>query len=222
MPGFGGAGSGALSALRSGVSAFGKSAARNGSVAGLAFSLGATSDGCAISAGGTASDTGCSIGAAAAGCTTGSLSAALQDHAAPAMTTAAAAIAISPVRFGLPGRDTGGGDNSGSLFRLRARERSRITDETGRVGHAELEVGGTSLYLSDEWAEIGVRSPKHLGGVAVSFVISVSDSDAVFSGAVEAGARVDRPVRDEPYGRGGWIFDPWGHHWNILTPQATE
>ena len=102
-----------------------------------------------------------------------------------------------------------------------ARELSRITEDGGRIGHAELQVANTTLYLSDEWPEIGVRSPKHLGGVGVSFVITVPDSDAVFAGAVEAGAQVDRPIRDEPYGRGGWIFDPWGHHWNILAPPAT-
>jgi PhnB protein len=36
--------------------------------------------------------------------------------------------------------------------------------------------------------------------------------------AIDAGATLERPVADQPGGRGGWVIDPFGHHWNIMTP----
>ena len=99
-----------------------------------------------------------------------------------------------------------------------AEERYRLDDEAGRIGHAEIVVHGTVLYLSDEWEAMKVLSPNTLGGHSVSFVIDVDDVDAEFQRAVDAGATVERPIRDAPYGRGGWVVDPFGHRWNIQQP----
>ena len=96
-----------------------------------------------------------------------------------------------------------------------AEERYRMDDESGRIGHAEIVVHGTVIYISDEWPEMRVLSPKTLNGSSVSFVIDVDDADADFARAVSAGATVERPVKDEPYGRGGWVIDPFGHRWSI-------
>jgi uncharacterized glyoxalase superfamily protein PhnB len=39
------------------------------------------------------------------------------------------------------------------------------------------------------------------------------------SRAVEAGATLERPVADQPYGeRTGVLVDPFGHRWFIATP----
>jgi PhnB protein len=99
-----------------------------------------------------------------------------------------------------------------------ATERYRLDDEAGRIGHAEIVVHGTVLYLSDEWQAMKVLSPNTLGGHSVSFVIDVDDVDAEFQRAVDAGATVERPITDAPYGRGGWLVDPFGHRWNIQQP----
>jgi PhnB protein len=99
-----------------------------------------------------------------------------------------------------------------------ATERYRLDDEAGRIGHAEIVVHGTVLYLSDEWQAMKVLSPNTLGGHSVSFVIDVDDVDAEFQRAVEAGATVERPITDAPYGRGGWLVDPFGHRWSIQQP----
>lgn len=99
-----------------------------------------------------------------------------------------------------------------------ATERYRMTGEDGRIGHAELTIGGTTLYLSDEWPEMGVRSPKSLGGNCVSFVVDVADVDAAWKRALDAGATIERPITDAPHGRGGWLVDPFGHRWSIMTP----
>jgi PhnB protein len=96
-----------------------------------------------------------------------------------------------------------------------AEERYRMEDASGRIGHAEITIGDTTLFLSDEWAEMGVLSPKTLGGHPVSFVIDVAEVDAAFQRAVDAGATVERPLKDEPFGRAGWVVDPFGHRWCI-------
>lgn len=99
-----------------------------------------------------------------------------------------------------------------------ARELYRLPQDDGRLGHAEIVVGETVLMLSDEWPKMKVLSPKTLGGNSVSLVLSVDDVDAAFARAVDAGATVERPITDAPYGRGGWLVDPFGHRWNLMTP----
>jgi len=98
-----------------------------------------------------------------------------------------------------------------------AEEKYRM-DMDGRIGHAELVSGETVLYLSDEWADYKVLSPNTLKGSSVSFVLNVTDVDAAWGRAIGAGARVERPITEAPYGRGGWLIDPYGHRWNLTTP----
>ena len=99
-----------------------------------------------------------------------------------------------------------------------ADEQYRMTGDDGRIGHAELSIGGTTIFLSDEWPEMGVLSPKTLKGNGVSFVLAVDDLDAVWQRAIDAGATAERPIVDQPHGRGGWIVDPFGHRWSLMTP----
>lgn len=103
-----------------------------------------------------------------------------------------------------------------------ATETSRWTErESGKIGHAEVSIGEVRIFLADEWSEGGVYAPSRdqVGGHSVSLVLEVDDADAVFDRAVEAGATVERPVTDQPYGaRGGWLIDPAGHRWSITTP----
>ncbi|MBG0568519.1 VOC family protein [Actinoplanes aureus] len=98
-------------------------------------------------------------------------------------------------------------------------EVERWTGDDGRIGHAELTLAGQPLYLADEHPEIGVRSPRALGGTPVSLVLTVPDADATAARAVAAGATVERPVVVQDDGaRAGWIIDPFGHRWNLQTP----
>jgi PhnB protein len=99
-----------------------------------------------------------------------------------------------------------------------AEEIGRSTGPDGRIGHAELRIGRTTIMLSDEWAEMRVLSPLTLKGNSVSLSVSVRDADAAFERAIDAGARVERPLSDEPFGRSGWLIDPFGHRWNIVQP----
>jgi PhnB protein len=89
-------------------------------------------------------------------------------------------------------------------------------DGTMRVGHAELQIGDSRLFLADEFPERGATGPK--GGSPVTIHLYVTDADAVFSRAVEAGATVKMPLADMFWGdRYGQVVDPFGHHWSIAT-----
>lgn len=84
---------------------------------------------------------------------------------------------------------------------------------------AQLSVEGAEFWLADESPEHSNFSPETLGGGTVRLVMVVDDPDAVFAGAVAAGAKSVWPVDDQPYGwRVGRVADPFGHHWEIGKP----
>jgi PhnB protein len=97
-----------------------------------------------------------------------------------------------------------------------ATERFRLTEPGGRVGHAELDFGGTTLMLSDEYPEYGIRGPEAIGATAVTLHLHVDDADETIRRAVAEGAEVEREPQDAFYGeRSGVVRDPFGHRWNI-------
>jgi PhnB protein len=99
-----------------------------------------------------------------------------------------------------------------------AAELFRIEAPDGAVV-ARLSVGGAEFWLADESPEHLNFSPESLGGGTVRMVMVVADPDAVFDGAVAAGATPIAPVADQPYGwRVGRVADPFGHHWEIGRP----
>jgi PhnB protein len=99
-----------------------------------------------------------------------------------------------------------------------AKERFRMPgpgDNT--IGHAELSIGDSILMLADE-SEHCNTSPQTLGGTALSLVLYVTDVDAAFRRAVDAGATVEEEVEDKFYGeRAGTLIDPFGHRWMLMT-----
>jgi PhnB protein len=95
---------------------------------------------------------------------------------------------------------------------------ARITDGSGRVGHAEITIGRSTLMLADEHPELGAVSPATLGGSHMSFFVNVDDVDAVVKRAVDAGGTLSRPVENKFYGhRAGEITDPFGYRWTLST-----
>ena len=96
-----------------------------------------------------------------------------------------------------------------------------VSDEDGRVGHSEIEIGSSRMMVADEYPEIDSVGPETRGGPTCSFTIEVPDVDASFARAVAAGATVVRPVADQFHGnRMGWVTDPFGHRWTLSTPIA--
>ncbi|HEY2997495.1 MAG TPA: VOC family protein [Acidimicrobiales bacterium] len=97
-------------------------------------------------------------------------------------------------------------------------ERLRFGGPDGRIGHAELQLGSGLIMLSDEFPEMGIRSPRSLGGSPVTVTVYVEDVDAVFERALAAGAKELRAVDDQFYGdRTGQFEDPFGHRWSVNT-----
>ena len=99
-----------------------------------------------------------------------------------------------------------------------ATEHLRLTEPSGRIGHAEIRIGDALIMLADEYPEYGVVGPESRGGTTVSISLLVDDVDGFVKRAVDAGARVLRDVKDEFYGeRTGRIEDPFGHAWQVAT-----
>lgn len=110
-----------------------------------------------------------------------------------------------------------------------ATETMRLAEPGGRIGHAEVKIGGAPIMLSDEYPDHGATSPQTLGGTAVAIHLYVDDVDAFVARAEAAGAKVERPVQDQFYGdRSATLLDPYGHRWffathkETLTPEETQ
>src|SRR5436305_9993552 len=81
-----------------------------------------------------------------------------------------------------------------------ATEIMRFPGPGGKIGHAEIRIGDSPIMLADEHPEMDAQGPRSLGGSPVGIMLYVEDVDAVVQQAVAAGAKVDRPVKDQFYG----------------------
>lgn len=87
-----------------------------------------------------------------------------------------------------------------------------------KIGHAEIMIGDTHLMLADEFPDMGALGPNSRGGPTASFMIYVPDADVAYDRAVKAGAKADRPLKNEFWGdRIGTVVDPFGHKWSLAT-----
>ncbi len=101
---------------------------------------------------------------------------------------------------------------------LGAVELFRLVAPDGRIGHAEIRIGDSAIMLADPCEEGPFRSPQSLGGSSVGLHVYVEDVDALFTQAVNAGAKVVRAVQNQFYGdRNGTLEDPFGHVWFLAT-----
>jgi len=102
---------------------------------------------------------------------------------------------------------------------LGAEELVRMAMPDGKIGHAELKIGDSIIFLSDEMPGMGFsKSPQTLGGCTGVLNLYVPDVDATFERAVTAGAKTTMPVADMFWGdRYGTFLDPFGFAWGIGT-----
>ena len=103
---------------------------------------------------------------------------------------------------------------------LAAEEVTRAIGPDGKIIHAELRVGDSSIMLNDDM--MGGNTVQAHGGSPVSFWVYVADCDALFERALKAGGRVAEgpmgQMQDQFWGdRSGTIVDPEGYRWNIAT-----
>jgi PhnB protein len=100
-----------------------------------------------------------------------------------------------------------------------AQEVMRMPGAGGKgVMHAEIRIGDSMLFLSDEFPHGGTQAPDSLGGASGSVFLYVPDVDATFDRAVKAGAKPTMPPADMFWGdRFAKVVDPFGHHWGLAT-----
>src|SRR5215211_633562 len=99
---------------------------------------------------------------------------------------------------------------------LGAEECGRIPVPGGRFMQIELRLGDSTVMIADEFPELGVVSPRSVGGTVGALVIHTDDVDALWQRAAEAGAEVSLPLQEMFWGdRHGEIFDPYGHRWGL-------
>ncbi|HEX3138545.1 MAG TPA: VOC family protein [Rhizobacter sp.] len=99
-------------------------------------------------------------------------------------------------------------------------EESRLPGPDGRLMHGQVRIGDSALMLVDEWPEMGAVGPNKLKGTAVTIHLYVTDVDAAYARAVEAGAKATMPPADMFWGdRYGQLQDPFGHMWSLATHQ---
>jgi uncharacterized glyoxalase superfamily protein PhnB len=97
-------------------------------------------------------------------------------------------------------------------------EASRLPGPDGKLMHAAVRIGDSTVMLTDEAPQWGALSPKSLKGSPVTIHLYVDDADAFVARAAKAGAKVTMPVDEMFWGdRYGKLEDPFGHHWSIGT-----
>lgn len=102
-------------------------------------------------------------------------------------------------------------------------ELGRVPGPDGKkLFHAALQLNGATIMLNDDFPEMNdgkSTTPTALGGSPVTIHLTVTDVDAKFQKAVDAGATVVMPLDDQFWGdRYGVLRDPFGHLWSLGQP----
>ncbi|WP_250513240.1 VOC family protein [Caballeronia sp. INDeC2] len=97
-------------------------------------------------------------------------------------------------------------------------ELGRIPGPDGKLMHAMVKIGDSTLMLVDEFPQYGSVGPKAGNPSPVTIHLYVEDADATVKQAESAGAKVTMPVADMFWGdRYGRLEDPFGHQWSVAT-----
>lgn len=102
---------------------------------------------------------------------------------------------------------------------LGAEELVRMPSPDGKIMHAELKIGDSVIFISEESPNMGFcKSPQTLGGCTGTLNVYVSDADKTFNQSISAGAKETVPIADMFWGdRYGIVTDPYGYVWGIAT-----
>ena len=105
---------------------------------------------------------------------------------------------------------------------FRAQEVSRAVGAAGRVAHAELRIGESSIFLGDEHPHLEqIFAPPRIGGTPVYLDIETDDVAGLFERAIAAGATAIRqPTDPQMPVQSAKVRDPFGHIWLITRSRA--
>jgi PhnB protein len=99
-----------------------------------------------------------------------------------------------------------------------AQELMRMQGPGGMIGHAELKIGNSVIFLADEFPQAPCKAPQSLGATTCTLNLYVEDVDNVYDTAVRAGGKAAMPPADMFWGdRYGQLVDPFGHVWGVAT-----
>lgn len=88
----------------------------------------------------------------------------------------------------------------------------------GTTAHALMTINGEMIIMEAEWPTLASRAPQPDGSSSVVIFIYVADVDLAVARAVDAGARILLPVKNQFWGdRTARIMDPAGHVWTVAT-----
>ncbi len=94
-------------------------------------------------------------------------------------------------------------------------------DDQGRVVHGEVHLGGEVIWLHRVTVEHEMISARSQEAASGGLAVNVDDVDAHYERARAAGARIDGPPVDQPYGRREYgARDLEGHRWWFGTPTS--
>ena len=113
-----------------------------------------------------------------------------------------------------------GGSDAIAFYKraFNATEIMRVDGPDGKLGHAEIQIGDSRIMLADEHPEMNVLAPQSPGSSGVSICLYVENVDDLVAQAIDAGAKVQRPLQDQFYGdRSATLEDPFGHVWTVAT-----
>jgi PhnB protein len=99
---------------------------------------------------------------------------------------------------------------------------AKVLDEPildgNRVIHAEVRLGDSVVYVTDEGDGEGVAPGSVNGKVTAIMALNIPNVDELWKQAVDAGCEIIYPLADQFYGdRGGRLRDPFGHQWMLST-----
>ncbi len=98
-------------------------------------------------------------------------------------------------------------------------ETYRIEDPDGNAV-VKLSINGAEFWLSD--AASDSTNPETLGGGSIRMILTVTNPEAVFAKALEAGATEIFSVGEEHGWKLGRLVDPFGLHWEIGKPVSDK
>jgi PhnB protein len=99
-----------------------------------------------------------------------------------------------------------------------ASELMRLDGPGDQLMHAEIQIGSSRVMLADECPEMNSHAPSAPGKSGVGICLYVENVDQTVQQAIDAGAKVQRPLQDQFYGdRSATLEDPFGHVWTVAT-----